>query len=76
MTTLAAWLGAFYEFYLVGIGRQAMSIDAADVITPIISGIVKQRLAPDEFNCGFRIMSHFTDLYRFSKNNEFMRFIK
>ncbi|KAF6239008.1 hypothetical protein HO173_002880 [Letharia columbiana] len=49
------------------------SKEAADAMTPTISGPVKQRLAADEFNCGFKMMSHLADLYRPTGDNEFMR---
>lgn len=52
------------------------SEEAADVMTPTISGPVKQRLAADEFNCGFKMMSHLTDLYRPTGDDEFMRLTK
>ena len=49
------------------------SEEAADVMTPTISGPVKQRLAAAEFNCGFKMMSHLTELYRPAGDDEFMR---
>ncbi|KAF6219168.1 hypothetical protein HO133_004993 [Letharia lupina] len=52
------------------------SIEAADVITPIVSGSVKQRLIIDEFNCGFRMLSRLITLYRPTGNEEFMRLTK
>ena len=35
----------------------------------IINDFIKQRLAIDKFNCDFKIISHLTDLYRFTGNN-------
>ncbi|CAD6588630.1 MAG: hypothetical protein ASARMPREDX12_003396 [Alectoria sarmentosa] len=52
------------------------SEEATNVMTPTIGAPVKQRLAADEFNCGFKMMSHLTDLYRPAGDEEFMRLIK
>ena len=61
-TVLAKWIDA--------------SIDAADVMTPTISVYVKPRLNAEDFNCGFKMMTHVTELYRPQGDGEFMRLTK
>ena len=52
------------------------STDAADAMTPTISGLVKQRLTQDDFNCGLKMMTYITDLYRPTGDGEFIRLTK
>ena len=52
------------------------STDAADAMTPTISIHVKPRLNAEDFNCGFKMMVHVTELYRPQGDGEFMRLTK
>ena len=52
------------------------SMDAADAMTPTISVHVKPRLDTGDFNCGFKMMTHVTELYRPQGDGEFMRLTK
>ena len=52
------------------------STDAANAITPTVSSLVKQRLTQDDFNCGLKIITYITDLYRPTGDGEFIRLTK
>ena len=52
------------------------SMDAADAMTPTISVHVKPRLNAEDFNCGLKMMTHVTELYRPQGDGEFMRLTK
>ena len=45
-------------------------------MTPTISGGVKQKLKADDFDCGFRMLTHITALFQPTGDGEFMRLTK
>ena len=49
------------------------SMDAADIVTPTISGPVKQKLQATTFDCGFLMMTKLADIYAPKGDAEFIR---
>ena len=52
------------------------SQEAADTMTPTISGPVKKRISAHEFNCGYLMLARVTALNRPTGDGEFMRLTK